>query len=104
MPSHAHFWNHVLACRDTIACIDRNSEDATQRLVACLGTLGEAFKGDFDPADDFEAYVTLACCQAISETLSATQGVIGNRSTNQGLQPRGAAPEQRGRAENTFRD
>lgn len=64
------FWNQVLARRDAIAAIDPLRIDAKGLLLEQLSSLDIQFDRAFDPADQFEAYVTLALCRAVRDLLA----------------------------------
>lgn len=67
--SNADFWNHVLSRRDVIAAINPRAADAREQVLAQLSTIDECFERSFDPADQFEEYVTLSLCQALAAAL-----------------------------------
>lgn len=64
------FWNQMLMRSDSIVDIDPNAPDAMEQVRAQLGTITEQFDRAFDPADQFEEYVTVALCQALQRALT----------------------------------
>lgn len=64
------FWNQMLMRSDSIVDIDPNAPDAMEQVRAQLGTITEQFDRAFDPADQFEEYVTIALCQALQRALT----------------------------------
>lgn len=72
------FWNEVLARRDAIATINPHRPDANRLLLEHLSSLDIQFDRAFDPADQFEAYATLALCRAVRDLLSLQAQLPGN--------------------------
>lgn len=70
MNDSAHFWSHLLSCSDVIATLDGETDDALDSLQTQLETLVELYRKEFDPAEEFEAYVALTLCQSITQVLS----------------------------------
>lgn len=67
-PSHnAVFWNRVLTISEALEAPDTSAECVKSHLLA----LEEGFKDAFDPAEDFQAYVTVALCRSIRRNLDA---------------------------------
>lgn len=69
MSECARFWNHLLACSEAIASIDCQGGEALSSLQAHMDTLVECYGKEFDPAEEFEAYVAFALCQSIARIL-----------------------------------
>ena len=61
------FWNRVLTISEALESPDASTDSLRQQLLA----LEEGFRDAFDPADDFQAYVTVALCRSIRRNLDA---------------------------------
>lgn len=66
-----HFWNQLLARSEVIAAINADTDEGRTQLLAHLHTLEEMPRQD--PAENFEAYVTLTLCRAVATALSPPQ-------------------------------
>jgi len=65
LPINAVFWNRVLTVSEALEGAESSSDSLRQHLLA----LEEGFRDAFDPADDFQAYVTVALCRSIRRKL-----------------------------------
>jgi hypothetical protein len=61
------FWNRVLTITEALEAPDASAECVKSHLLA----LEEGFRDAFDPAEDFQAYVTVALCRSIRRNLDA---------------------------------
>ena len=68
--SETVFWNKVLTVSEALEAPDASTEAMRTHLLA----LEEGFRDAFDPADAFQAYVTIALCRSIRRNLE-TPGV-----------------------------
>ena len=62
---HTLFWNRVLTISEALEARNASAEALREHLLA----LEEGFRDAFDPADDFQAYVTVALCRSIRRNL-----------------------------------
>ncbi|WP_416395322.1 hypothetical protein [Allohahella sp. A8] len=62
------FWDFLLATALEIEELEAG-EASSDRISALIETIDVAYKGAFDPADAYEAYVVTALCSALHKKL-----------------------------------
>jgi hypothetical protein len=63
------FWNNVVGLIDSLASIESGVGDSCVEDV--LNTFSEAYRGSFEPNDDFEEYVLVALIGRVGRIISA---------------------------------
>ena len=63
------FWNQVYSLTEQLTANVNTDHDQIQTIISQLESICIAHERSFEPADEFEEYVTLSLCRAIADTL-----------------------------------
>ncbi|GHE91870.1 hypothetical protein [Thalassotalea profundi] len=63
------FWNQLLSLSDNLKASTNAKADNIQSLISQLESICISHEGEFEPADEFEEYVTLTLCRSIAQNL-----------------------------------
>lgn len=65
------FWNQLLSLTEELNSSVNAKEANINALITQLESICICHERSFEPADEFEEYVTLSLCKAIADTLNA---------------------------------
>lgn len=73
------FWNHIFALSSAIEQTEEKAESSLAQIKGQLETIDVLYQRTFDPADNYQEYVTVALCKAVNKMLSRNSPTGNNR-------------------------